>query len=449
MYRLAFVLFFTFVSACTTRTPAVLHQPIVRQHDANIMVFIDGTRNDPSSKTNISNLYESVSNQGRDDIEPLYIKGVGTDWRFVGAVAGWGIRRDALEAYAFLADTYQGKDDKIFLFGFSRGSFTARVLAGFIHSAGLPDVSTMSEREKKRFLRKLYKAYTVRLRDDDYLAQQKQRKDGIDKIYERYDVDRENSITVDFVGLWDTVGATGAPNFSEAIYEVRERYLDQICNISEAHHAVSLDDNRARIFTPVLMTYREINKDCSSYKSVDDVVNEVWFSGAHSDVGGGYKDGSLHEVSWNWMVENLKGKGVGGKDVLPSTASVQADVFGIIHDVEDTNTGFRMAYNRRFRDIERYRTETQYNRSSSPPHNPRIKLHKSVIERFHLLTTRAEDNTLREVEEAKANGKKLKLLNKEKLMKARWYKQLLLNNCMRPITSGFTFNTSCKDIEIK
>lgn len=340
------------------------HQEEATRVDAKkISVFFDGTSNTPNSSTNVVKLYNLVTLQPRNDIQSIYIKGVGTEggWtkQIFGMATGMGIGEDVRQAYRYLGTTYtEGSKDEIYLFGFSRGSYSARILAGMIYTAGLADLKEIDDEEEQiELVEKIYNEYKG---DRDLEA----RREAIAKV----DSVRFMNPRISFMGLWDTVEALGLPNRTEKIEEVNGRYVDQLCNIDQAAHALSIDDNRAKIFTPISLTSKSLIKDCNKKISIDSVVNEVWFSGAHADVGGGYENTELSGVSLNWMIEQMESTGL-----LSKNAKVLEDPYGISHN--PSKGFFDVIYENRNRNLLHYIAKTGYNKG-------KIKVHESVFERL-------------------------------------------------------------------
>jgi uncharacterized protein (DUF2235 family) len=327
-----------------------------------IAVFFDGTSNTANSSTNVVKLYNLVTLQPRNDIQSMYIKGVGTEggWtkQLFGMATGLGIGEDVRQAYRYLGNTYtKGSKDEIYLFGFSRGSYSARILAGMIYTAGLADLKGINEKEQVKLVEKIYDAY----KGDRSLEARRKSISTIDSV-------RFTNPRISFMGVWDTVEALGLPNRTEKIEEVNGRYVDQLCNIDKAAHALSIDDNRAKIFTPIALTSKSLIEDCNEEVSIDNVVNEVWFAGAHADVGGGYENTELSGVSLNWMIEQMRGTGL-----LSKEAKVLEDSYGISHN---PSAGFfDLIYENRNRNLPDYITKTGYNKGI-------IKVHESVFERL-------------------------------------------------------------------
>ncbi|WP_016955937.1 T6SS phospholipase effector Tle1-like catalytic domain-containing protein [Catenovulum agarivorans] len=362
--KLHSILFLLLLSGCSSsefvyhphKTNAKNIQP------KKIAVFFDGTSNTANSATNVVKLYNLVTLQPRADIHSIYIKGVGTEGggfkQVVGMATGYGIGEDVRQAYHYLSSVYS-PNDEIYLFGFSRGAYSARILAGMIFTAGLVDINNLKNKDEQiKLIEKIYDEY----KGDRPL---KERQDSIARMNLVVSQPR-----IKFMGIWDTVEALGLPNRSEKIENVNSRYIDQLCNIDKAAHALSVDDNRAKIFTPISLTSKDLVKHCNTV-SIDSLVNEVWFAGAHADVGGGYEDTELSGVSLNWMIEQLDSSGI-----IPEGVRVLEDPLGKSHN---PSTGFfGLIYENRNRNLPHYIKHTGYNKG-------KIKIHESVFERLKVV----------------------------------------------------------------
>jgi uncharacterized protein (DUF2235 family) len=345
------------VTGCSSMT-AINHIPKGNNDEAKkLVVFLDGTANDEGSHTNIAQLHNLVVLQSRHDIRTSYIKGVGTDGKVIGMVTGWGIGHDIREAYLFLTENYnKERGDEVYVFGFSRGAYAARILSALIHVAGIQDTSDIKGKNKKyKYIERVYEAY----KGEKTLAQ---RKKDVSEVIGHYPVSQE----IEFLGLWDTVEALGLPDFEENWKVPNARYEDQLCNINSAAHALSVDDNRARIFTPILLTNSQLINECKE-KNIDDVVDEVWFSGAHADVGGGYLDTNISGISLNWMLNKIS-----EYDIVPPGSAVYADYKDLTHNPESGAWG--LIYRKRNRDL--------YSYAQNNGHNNKLKVHKSVMDRL-------------------------------------------------------------------
>lgn len=268
-----------------------------------IITCSDGTWNRPNSidksgrpiRTNVQKIFDLLLN--RDDANTSQIKyydqGIGAEgsWftrTFQGAT-GKGIDANILDAYKFIVWNYESGDD-IYLFGFSRGAYTARSLAGLIRKCGIL---------KKNDLNLLSEAYRLyRNREappDSQLAQ---------------DFRQHNSYIITrikFVGVWDTVGALGIPlNSFQKINEKKYSFYDTTLSsiIEYAYHAVAVDEKRKN-FTPTLwVRSKNMSPDFTQ------VLEQRWFAGVHSNVGGGYPDEGLADIALQWMIDKARATGL-------------------------------------------------------------------------------------------------------------------------------------------
>ena len=371
-YTLIFVGIALLLSGCTSSLP-VQHVPfLLDQKNKKLVVFFDGTANDEGSHTNIAKLYNLVTLQNNPKISSVYIEGVGTKGKVVGAALGWGIGNDVRQAYLFLIENYyHKKSNEIYIFGFSRGAYASRILASLLHIAGIPEVKNLNKKDRKKLVDKIYSAY----KSKKSIIQK--RKDVCKVIKGRICSKDElpHSVEIEFMGLWDTVEALDIPDYKENNDIPNKYYSDQLCNIKKAAHALSLDDDRARIFTPILLTRSHLTKECPN-KSIN--IEEVWFSGAHADVGGGYKDTNISGISLNWMLNQIK-----PYHLAPSGTKVYADPYAKTHDPEAGFWG--LIYHNQNRSISNY--IEQYHQQGQ-----KIKIHKSVIQRLACIQPNAHES---------------------------------------------------------
>jgi len=342
------------------RDREIVESNIVENNDIkirHIALFFDGTGNDRDSRTNVNRLHETIRNQDRPDIITYYNNGVGSGFlldKVSGGALGVGFTEDVRLAYKFLADNYR-KGDKVYFFGFSRGAYTARVLSSLIYYAGLLDTKSDVFKDKEwaydtdeydtaikkinlnRVSNAIKDIYTIfegfEGQTDDVLKKKKEKFDKLMKaernFQKRDDIDvfeKRNTpdypmrrMTIDVIAVWDTVESLGLDVVTRAINSVyrpgsdgfkkrcRERHhhnydTSAFPNIKNIYHAVAIDEKRA-LFWPVLYKWR-----CNETLTIpfDTEVKEVWFSGMHSDVGGGYNDSKdLAGISLNWMIDNI------------------------------------------------------------------------------------------------------------------------------------------------
>jgi hypothetical protein len=275
----------------------------------------------------------------------MYDDGVGTSsflpLALVGGIFGYGLKRNVLNLYKFVCRNYKSDEDEIFAFGFSRGGFTIDVLIGLIASQGL--VTFGSEDELNWKAEEAYRTYR-RQRSQSILnletAVNSLRRylhllRGV--ISTNYLYNPSENILVKrirFVGLWDTVGAYGLPleGMTRALskwfwpLDLPNRELSPI--VQRACHALSLDDERIT-FHPILWNergqrYEVPDADGKRYVA-SERISQVWFSGSHANVGGGYPDDSLSYVSLCWM---LKESSISG---LCFNSRPEADPDALVH----------------------------------------------------------------------------------------------------------------------
>jgi uncharacterized protein (DUF2235 family) len=290
--------------------------------ERRIVLLSDGTGNSASKvwRTNVWRVFESLDLRDSTQVA-IYDDGVGTSsfkpLALLGGGFGWGLKRNVLDLYCFLCRNYRPNTD-VYVFGFSRGAFTVRVLLGLVAHQGL--VPCNSESELQRLARDAYRAYRKEryhsllhvewafraLRDIAIAGWNKLR--GITP----YDVSANvKAVPIRFVGVWDTVAAYGLPieemtrGISQWVWplELPNRQLG--ADVKRACHAIALDDERTT-FQPVLWSERNeapATPDAEGKRwTRDERVSQVWFVGMHSNVGGGYPDDSLAHVPLCWMI---------------------------------------------------------------------------------------------------------------------------------------------------
>ena len=361
--KITLVISCLFLFSCAAPAP-YFHLPVSEPSSAQkLVVFIDGTKNDESSYTNVSKLRNLLTLQKRTDIKSAYIEGVGTDNRWLGAAIGTGFTKDLEQAYEFLTQHYQSADNKVYLFGFSRGAYAVRALAGLINVAGIPDFSGLTNKQRETAAKAIVNEYKSKGTVKERQARFKE------KQIEFYDVNQP-FVEIEFVGIWDTVEALAIPDYEESNILKDKDYVDQLCNVKEVAHALSLDDDRANIFTPLLLTKNAAKTQCGSditEQSPIQVIDQVFFSGAHSDVGGGYTNTNIDGVSLNWMLSKIEGKAPDG--LVAKGTRVYADPYGKTHDPE---AELSIGYAFKHRSISKYAALL----------DDHFTVHQSVIDRL-------------------------------------------------------------------
>ena len=376
--------------ACSTITTE--HVPTPTKANRAFYLFLDGTANDANSRTNVAKLHGLVTLKNDPNIATLYIDGVGTErtGKILGLGVGLGNAKRVKLAYRFLAENYKD-GDKLYVFGFSRGAWSSRILASMLYVAGLPDFMHLKESERKDVVDDIYNKYkkfwSTLSEDNRTLAE---RRDAVIGYLEEKNLTANHieEVDVDFLGLWDTVQALGIQgNYDNDVGEPNPRYADQLCNIKQVAHAVSIDDNRFDEFTPLLFKQKHfIQQACLKHRGKNDrpletKINEVWFAGTHSDVGGGYDDTSINGVSLNWMLSEM-----GKAGIIEQGVKVYGNYLDKTHN---PNTGFLgWLYNDKSRALNEILDSNNYVDPSHKDANKKakIKLHPSVLDRLCVRT---------------------------------------------------------------
>ncbi len=282
---------------------------ISTQHDVKtprkLAVFMDGTGNTDLSKTNIWQMYRlAVQNAcNGEPVLPYYMKGVGTSWysKIVGGAFGDGLSDNIKQGYRFLSRHYR-PGDQIFVFGFSRGAYSARSLNGFIDFANLADYQKVGADNIDAFIDQVFDVYH---QSNDGKPQFKQR---LRAQFERFqDMMHQPRVEVEAIGVFDTVAALGLERDDFPDNHRTNLYAKQ------GYHAMSLDEQRH--------DFKVLRFD--DYNLNDRILKEVWFAGAHANVGGGYCDEKdpvdriscptdtrlslgLESIPRNWMLQQFE-----------------------------------------------------------------------------------------------------------------------------------------------
>lgn len=249
----------------------------------NLIICCDGTGNQYGChNTNVVRLIENLI---RDDKQQIcYDPGVGTFnflgkprlrtlSKLLGKAFGYGLQSNIVDVYKFLMQHYQ-PDDKVYLFGFSRGAYTVRVLAGILNKCGVLDDGCYN---LIPFMLKIY-----------YQQNNTEIAKGFKATFSK-------DCKPVMIGVWDTVKSLG--------YFFGKRFVHADLNedVLYAYQALAIDEKRKK-FLPCL--WNEANK------SPKQIIEQVWFAGVHSDVGGGYPQHGLADITLLWMLEKASRLGV-------------------------------------------------------------------------------------------------------------------------------------------
>lgn len=264
----------------------------------NLIVCCDGTWNtaddreagvpSPTNVVKIFNAIEKAENGGLVQ-RAYYHPGVGTEGskfdKFMGGAVGDGLEKNNKSAYKWLAQNYRAGDN-IYIFGFSRGAYTARYVAGIICSYGLTDFSTKTPSDETMWQQvdRIFEA----CRNDP----KPQSLSNLTFFHTPSGESPQDRMMIHFLGVWDTVGSLGIPddmallNLLDSIGSHQFRNTQLSNNVRHARHAVAIDERR-QSFTPTLWDNVVVHPD----------AKQIWFAGVHSDVGGGYLQTGLSDIA--------------------------------------------------------------------------------------------------------------------------------------------------------
>ncbi|MCG8579294.1 MAG: DUF2235 domain-containing protein [Bacteroidales bacterium] len=247
----------------------------------NIIICCDGTGNSyGENNTNVVKLFEIIDRKIQC---AYYDPGVGTlssslfssyiykkYKKIIGLASGYGITKNIEEAYLFLMNNYK-EGDKVFLFGFSRGAFTVRALAGMLGKVGL------LERGRNNLISYASKMYRTQKNES---------------IAHEFKSTFSRVCKVHFIGVWDTVKSVG-------IIPPRKFPNTKLsAEVAHARQALAIDEQRT-MFQP-----------CVWEEDEDRDIVQKWFAGVHSDIGGYYDEAGLSNITLHWMIEEAVDKGL-------------------------------------------------------------------------------------------------------------------------------------------
>lgn len=274
-----------------------------------LVICCDGTWNDPTDGTNVWKLRESLA---RTDLqpEPYYDRGVDG---LLGGIFGEGISRNIRQAYRWLCENYR-EGDELCLFGFSRGAFSVRSLVGFVRVAGLLPANQAA------FIDDGYEVYRAAQGADAEVAKR------FRQIHSSRHIE---DLRITILGVWDTVGALGVPvtglrSFLGSRWKFHDYDLSSY--VERAHQALAIDEHRTP-FLAALWTVPRETDPARRARRERQVVEQVWFAGGHSDVGG---RAGAHAFAW--MVERARAAGLEFDDARVATHLPAADAPPSIHD---------------------------------------------------------------------------------------------------------------------
>lgn len=269
----------------------------------NIVLCFDGTgKQYEKTSTNVVKIYQCLDLEPSADLEQVafYDPGVGTGnprtavtklgvkvSQGLGLAFGTGIYRNIADAYRYLMEMY-APGDRVFIFGFSRGAYTARALCGMLHMLGLLQPGTHN------LIPYALDIYRQRIpKNEKERSEHFQLAAGFRKTYSR-------TCNPHFLGVWDTVKTVGLWDAMKIATHLQTAlpYTASLPDAQFGRHAISIDERRSR-FRPNLWDIRKDNN-----------MQQVWFTGSHSDVGGGYEASGLSDAALLWMLKGAEHNGL-------------------------------------------------------------------------------------------------------------------------------------------
>lgn len=263
-----------------------------------LVLCCDGTWNTPDQErggrpapTNVTKVALAVAPDGGGIAQQVFYQpGVGTavGERLRGGAFGWGLSKGVQDVYRSVVDNYE-PGDQLYFFGFSRGAYMARSTVGLIRNAGILRREN-SARIAQAFA--LYRDRTVKPRHTE------------SELFRRSF--SHGAASIRFLGVWDTVGALGIPLYRNPLTTLFNRRwqfhdVELSRSVQAAYQALAIDETR-RPYEPTVWQ--------QSPEAEGQILEQVWFAGCHSDVGGGYADTSLSDVTLGWMADRARACGL-------------------------------------------------------------------------------------------------------------------------------------------
>lgn len=377
----------------------------------NLILFSDGTGNSAAKlfKTNVWRVYQALDLKDHQIPEKprqfaYYDDGVGTSsfkpLALLGGAFGVGLSRNVRDLYVFLCRMYE-PGDQIYVFGFSRGAFTVRVLVGLVLTQGLVRYNG-SESELQRLAHEAYKAYRADKFNGPLLtsvgralrnAWVRLKNKCLGKSpYSEVKKSNVRCPSIAYMGLWDTVDAYGLP--IEQLTDAIDKYLvplnmrdyDPYPEVVRARHALALDDERSA-FTPRLWSEGSKRAGIGQFQPRyirDQRISQVWFAGVHSNVGGGYPEDSLSHVPLKWVMNGARSTQLQGENFHPTGLRFEDSIWEQLDALSDENgtlydsrRGFASYYAYLPRRIDRLNCTKKVK-------VPITKIHESVLRRIQV-----------------------------------------------------------------
>lgn len=374
----------------------------------NIVLCSDGTGNTTTKGrgSNVFKLYEALELHGDQPQIAFYDDGVGTQGfrpiRLMSGAFGWGLKRNVQQLYTSLCRVYE-PGDRIYVFGFSRGAYTVRTLAGLIIRCGIlsvrdEDGRPLSEETLRERVADAYAAFRLHFRrfprtraltraavrhgtrilpgkgqagpagqpgEAAESNEESRAKRATDDFRRRFAVQhpvhaRDGEVDIQFIGVWDTVSAVGTPirELTVLLNEIHPFWFQDLTlnkRVKKACHALAIDDERLT-FQPEMWDERN---------ETSDRIEQVWFPGVHSNVGGGYPQQGISLVALDWMMTKAEDRGLRFHEHYRDRMNVHDRLY-------DSRSGLAVYYRYCPRDIDAICKE----------HGVKPKIHVSALHRI-------------------------------------------------------------------
>lgn len=378
-----------------------------KHYPKNIVLCSDGTGQSGGvgCHTNVWRIFNAVDLQNHDVKQLTYYDdGVGTNKNMLikgmGLAFGLGLSKNIRELYKYAVMCYQ-PGDQLYLFGFSRGSHTIRLLAELICNFGLLNPESFdNEQELDKAIFALQKKFKAAIRnawikniffgkphqseqairkktEQSFDCETKNYQKNLEKIIKKQTVPtskKENhthifcDIKIRFIGVWDTVSAVGMPieEMRNSLLFAHHAFVDHKLhpNVQRACHALAIDEKR-HTFKPELWNQ---SNDHDRKR-----IEQVWFSGVHANVGGGYDKDQLSLISLEWMINQASQCGLIFRQSKRKEITQCGDHNGTMYD---SRSGFSAFYRYKPRNIQQLTDHFYPNKDNGP------NIHISVYQRI-------------------------------------------------------------------
>jgi uncharacterized protein (DUF2235 family) len=278
------------------------------QQQKRLAIFLDGTWNSVNSNTSVWRMRALCAAKSKDGKPQLVYYEVGVNG-FLGGVFGQGLDENIRLAYEWLIENYNDGDE-IFIFGFSRGAFTARSLASLVALEGILKAGSPIA------LTELFARYAKGKEESIWTLKDIETSGDTSKLteQEKWLLKYSQPAKVEVVGVWDTVGSVGVaagniPHISRSQFDYLQTGL--FLPILNGYHALAVDEHRSD-FAPTLWSVRhpkDPNAKTPPPRQLSN-VEQRWFVGAHANVGGGYEGDLLAQAPLRWMMQKAEAHGL-------------------------------------------------------------------------------------------------------------------------------------------